>query len=87
MGVNYIWPMSIIMRALTSTSDAEIVGCLQTLVKTTAGTNFMHEAFNKDDASKYTRPWFAWANGLFGELVLKLHAENPTLLREFLLRS
>ena len=33
-----------------------------TLQKTHAGTGFMHEAFNKDDPAKFTRPWFAWAN-------------------------
>ena len=42
----------------------------------------MHEAFNKDDASKYSRPWFAWANTLFGELIIKLRAEHPELLKE-----
>jgi uncharacterized protein len=83
IGRDYIWPMSILMRALTSTSDAEITQCLRTLCTTTAGTNFMHEAFHKDDSSRYTRPWFAWANGLFGELVLKLHRERPALLRDF----
>jgi meiotically up-regulated gene 157 (Mug157) protein len=29
----------------------------------------MHEGFNPDDPAQYTRPWFAWANSLFGELV------------------
>ena len=87
VGADYIWPMSILMRALTSTSDAEIATCLQTLCATTAGTNFMHEAFHKDDPTKYTRPWFAWANGLFGELVLKLRTERPTLLRNFTVRA
>ena len=33
---------------------------------------FIHESFHKDDASKYTRAWFAWQNTLFGELVIKL---------------
>jgi meiotically up-regulated gene 157 (Mug157) protein len=39
---------------------------------TDAGTGFMHESFNKDDATHYTRPWFAWQNTLFGELVIHL---------------
>jgi hypothetical protein len=86
IGLDFIWPMSILMRALTSDSDAEIAQCLQTLCTTTAGTGFMHEAFHKDDPANYTRPWFAWANGLFGELVLKLHAERPRLLRVFRIR-
>jgi meiotically up-regulated gene 157 (Mug157) protein len=87
IGKDYIWPMSILMRALTSTSDDEIAQCLQTLCATTAGTYFMHESFFKDDPEKYTRPWFAWANGLMGELLLKLRRERPALLKTFLVQS
>jgi meiotically up-regulated gene 157 (Mug157) protein len=72
VGYDMVWPMSIMMRAFTSTSDQEILRCVQMLVDTDAGTGFMHEAFNKDDATDYTRPWFAWQNTLFGELILKL---------------
>jgi uncharacterized protein len=79
-GMNQIWPMSILMRAFTSTNDQEIRQCLRWLRDTTAGTGFMHESFDKDDPAKFTRPWFAWANTLFGELILKLAAERPTLL-------
>ena len=83
IGLGYIWPISIVMRALTSNSDSEITQCLQTLCTTTAGTHFMHESFQKDNPRKYTRSWFAWANGLFGELLLKLRRERPALLRDF----
>lgn len=79
-GLRMIWPMSIIMRALTSTRDAEIRQCLLWLRDTDAGTGFMHESFDQDDPSHYTRPWFAWANSLFGELILKLARERPRLL-------
>ncbi|MBX3427849.1 MAG: glycoside hydrolase family 125 protein [Pirellulales bacterium] len=79
-GKERIWPMGIILRAMTSTSDAEIVECLASLKRTHAGTGFMHEAFHKDDPTDYTRDWFAWANTLFGELVVKIHAERPELL-------
>jgi hypothetical protein len=84
VGLDYIWPMSITMRALTSTDATEIRNCLRTLRDSTAGTHFMHEAFHKDDPAKFTRPWFAWANTLFGELVLKVHRERPSILRESL---
>ena len=40
----------------------------------------MHEAFHKDDPAKFTRPWFAWANTIFGELVLDVRARRPALL-------
>ncbi len=82
VGLGMIWPLGIIVRALTSTSDREIRGCLRTLRDTQAGTGFMHEAFFMDDPARFTRPWFAWANTLFGELLLKLRAERPHLLRE-----
>jgi meiotically up-regulated gene 157 (Mug157) protein len=72
IGYNMVWPMSIMMKAFTATDDNEIRWCMKTLMNTDAGTGFIHESFNKDDASKYTRPWFAWQNTLFGELVIKL---------------
>jgi hypothetical protein len=83
-GLGYIWPMSILFRALSSTSDQETLQCLRWLRDTTAGTHFMHESFWKDDPSRFTRPWFAWANSLFGELILKLAAEKPELLQKTL---
>ena len=71
-GRDMIWPMSIIFRAFTSNNDAEIRHCLRMLLSTDAGTGFMHESFHKDDPTNFTRSWFAWANTLFGELIIKL---------------
>ena len=68
------------MRAMTSTNDQEIAAQLKMLKNTHAGTGFMHESFDKDDSSKFTRKWFAWANTLFGELILKIEKERPHLL-------
>lgn len=78
IGVEVIWPMSIMMRAFTSTDDEEIRDCLCQLITTDAGTGFMHESFSRHDASNFTRPWFAWQNTLFGELILKLVNEGKT---------
>ncbi len=72
VGYDMVWPMSIIMRAMTSQDDKEISNCVKMLVATDAETGFMHETFHKDDPSNFTRKWFAWANTLFGELILKL---------------
>lgn len=71
-----IWPMSIIMRAMTSKSDEEIRFCLKMLRDTDADTGFIHETFNKNNPDDFTRTWFAWANTLFGELILKLEKEG-----------
>jgi len=80
-GLNRIWPLALIMRGLTSEDDGEIAWCLDTLRSTHGGTGFMHESFRPDDSADFTRSWFAWANTLFGELVLKVHSERPHLLR------
>jgi meiotically up-regulated gene 157 (Mug157) protein len=80
VGLDMIWPLGITMRALTSTDDDEILACLRMLKATHADTGFMHESFHKDDQYDFTRAWFAWANTLFGELIVKLHEERPRLL-------
>lgn len=76
IGYDMIWPMSIIMRARTTTSEEEIKHCLRMLRDTDAGTGFMHESFHKDDPANFTRSWFAWVNTLFGELIVDLDAEG-----------
>ena len=81
VGLGYIWPMSIIVRAITSTNEAEIKACLKWLKNTHAGTGFMHESFNQDNPNDFTRKWFAWANTLFGELVIKIHQNHPQILK------
>ena len=80
VGYDMAWPMSIMMRAFTSTDDAEIAECLRMLQRTDAGTGFIHESFNVNDANQFTREWFAWQNTLFGELIIKLVDEGKTEL-------
>lgn len=79
-GLRMIWPMAIVMRALNSDDDSVIRQCLRQLKASHDGTGFMHEAFDQDDPANFTRPWFAWANGLFGELMLDLAHRKPALL-------
>ncbi len=79
-GMDMIWPLSIIMRGLTSTSKDEILFCLKLLKNTHGGTGFMHESFHKNDDKNFTRKWFAWANTLFGEFVLHANHHLKNLL-------
>ena len=65
----YIWHIGLSMQILTSTDPQEKQECLDTIARTHAGTNFMHEGFDVDDPSKFTRPWFAWANTLFAQML------------------
>jgi hypothetical protein len=75
-GKEMIWPLSYVMRAMTSQSDEEIKYCVQMIKETHADTGFIHESFNRDDPKQFTRSWFAWANTIFGELILKLVKEQ-----------
>lgn len=81
-GLDMIWPLSISMRGLTSSNNIELKQCIKMLLNTHAGTGFMHESFNKDDASKFTRKWFAWANTMFGELIHETFDNKHSLLAE-----
>ena len=82
IGRDMIWPMSQIIYGLTSDSDAEIVRAIQMLKTSSAGTGFIHESYNKNDPSHFTRSWFAWANTLFGEFIARTAQRRPELLRQ-----
>jgi meiotically up-regulated gene 157 (Mug157) protein len=69
---DHIWPIALCMQALTSTSRDEKLSLLESLLVTDAETGLMHESFHKDDPTQFTRPWFAWANSLFAEMVMDL---------------
>ena len=79
-GLDMIWPLGLILQAITSDDEREIRDCLATLKATHAGTGLMHESFHKDDPKRFTRKWFAWANTMFGELILDLHDRHPAIL-------
>ena len=58
------------MEGLTNSDKKYKEQILDTLVATTGDTNMMHEGFDPNDPTKFTRPWFSWANMMFCELVL-----------------
>lgn len=67
---NYVWPIAMAMEGMTTPDKQEKERILDQLVATDAGTHLMHEGFNVDDPSQYTREWFSWANMMFCELVM-----------------
>jgi hypothetical protein len=79
-GLPAVWPMALMVQALTAVDAKEAAACLATLKASAAGTGFMHESFHKNSAAIYTRPWFAWANSLFGETVVTLAQRFPGVL-------
>lgn len=67
----FIWHIALSMQGLTSTDKAEMKQILDTMTATDGNTGFMHEGFDSNDPSKFTRPWFTWSNSLFCEFVEK----------------
>ena len=68
---NKLWPMAVAMQAMTSTDPGEIQGVIKELDNLDAGTHYMHEGVNPDNPGDYSRPWFAWANSMYAELIMK----------------
>jgi hypothetical protein len=68
-GPRRIWPIAVAMRGLTAISDAERMAAIRLLGASHAGTYLAHESFDADDPTQFTRPWFAWANSVVGELL------------------
>lgn len=67
----YIWHIALSMQGLTSNSKEEIIELLKMLENTDGNTYLMHEGFDANDPSKFTRSWFSWSCALFSELCEK----------------
>jgi meiotically up-regulated gene 157 (Mug157) protein len=76
----WVWHLALIAQGLTAADPAEREAVLDMLERTDAGTGLMHESFDPDDPSRFTRPWFGWANALLAELLL-LEAGLGEILR------
>ncbi|KLO12852.1 hypothetical protein SCHPADRAFT_915488 [Schizopora paradoxa] len=76
------WPMSQISSIFGTDDDEEIMTALYTIVNNTAGLGLIHESQSiyDDSTSGYTRPWFAWANSYFAEMLLDLADRKPSLI-------
>jgi meiotically up-regulated gene 157 (Mug157) protein len=70
----YVWPLSLIVQALTSNDPAEIARVMGYIAASDVGDHRLHESFNSDWPESFTRDDFAWPNALYGELVLRERA-------------
>lgn len=58
IGLEYAWPMSLLLQAMTSDNDTEIMDCLG-LVLQASRLGLVHESINVNRIHDYTRSWFA----------------------------
>eukprot|EP00940_MAST-03C_sp_MAST-3C-sp2_P002414 g2414.t1 len=83
-GLGHVWPLSLIVRLMTiddrdaACAETEARAILSTLVASSGGTGLLHESFWYSDPSVYTRAWFAMANSLFGEAIVRVAESNPS---------
>jgi meiotically up-regulated gene 157 (Mug157) protein len=79
VGVRNAWPMAVLVQAMTSNDDTEIMKCLAA-VKRVSPLGLIHESVNVQSGKSYTRSWFAWANSVFAQTILDLAQRKPHLL-------
>ncbi|KAI0728710.1 Six-hairpin glycosidase-like protein [Fomitopsis betulina] len=73
------WPMSLISAIYGTDDDEEITNYLYLIANNTAGLGLIHESIDIYD-NTYTRPWFAWVNSYFSEMLLDLASRKPHLI-------
>ncbi|PSS03361.1 hypothetical protein BD289DRAFT_449474 [Coniella lustricola] len=81
IGPGMVWPMSLVVGIMTSDDDDEIKNMLSQILSSTAGLGLIHESVNVHSQQIWTRSWFSWANGLFGQMLLDLKDRKPHILK------
>ncbi|HVA37758.1 MAG TPA: glycoside hydrolase family 125 protein [Candidatus Dormibacteraeota bacterium] len=66
----YVWPLSLLMQGMTTTSQAEKEEVLKELLDSDPGDHLLHESFDPNNPTKFTRVDFGWPNALFSEFVM-----------------
>jgi uncharacterized protein len=73
----YVWPLSLVMEALTAGDDREVETMLGYIAASDIGDHRLHESFNVDWPERFTRADFAWPNAMYAELVLSRPMREP----------
>lgn len=76
----YVWPLALVMQALTSNDSQEISRVMKYLAASDTGDHRLHESFNCDWPESYTRDDFAWPNALFAQMMLGRQNRLPPIL-------
>ena len=66
----YIWHIALAIEGLTTDDMDKKLEIINMMKNTDANTLFMHESFDPNNPSEFTREWFSWANSMYCELVM-----------------
>jgi len=76
---NYVWPLALLMQGFTADAQSEKKDVLDQLLASDPGDHLLHESFNPDDPTKFSRVDFGWPNALFSEYVMTSFEGVPPL--------
>ena len=86
LGPGKAWPMAALVAGMTAfDEETGLVGPkgkggveevvaeqLGMVLNSTSGMGVVHESVNSWNGNAFTRAWFGWANGLMGELIIRI---------------
>jgi meiotically up-regulated gene 157 (Mug157) protein len=67
-----VWPIALAVEGLTAGSSDRALELVRLIESTTAETGHVHEGFDVNDPTRFTRPWFSWADSMFCALAMSL---------------
>ena len=80
----YIWPIGLIIEALTDNSIKKKLEIINLCLETSAKTYFIHEAFDSNNPNNYHRGWCPWNNSQYALLVLQWLTKKKIIKYQFL---
>jgi meiotically up-regulated gene 157 (Mug157) protein len=72
----WVWPLALVVQALTSRSAPDTQQVLGYIANSVEGDQLLHESFDPNDPTKFTRTDFAWPNALYIELITAMRPES-----------
>ncbi len=67
----WVWPLGMTAQALTSQDATEVADLIKSIAATGSTDGLIHESFDPDDPSRFTRSEFGWANAAYAELLFR----------------
>jgi meiotically up-regulated gene 157 (Mug157) protein len=67
----WVWPLGLIARGLTAQTPFEAGRVVADIARSSTTDGLIHESFDPDDPSRFTRTEFGWGNALYSELIFR----------------